>query len=146
MRKLIGALLLLLPLVSHAWWNDEWEYRKEIKLDTTAAGADVPGTVTDVPVLIRLSLGNFGYFADTKPDGGDLRFIASDDKTPLKFHIERYDGTNQMAFLWVKVPRVAGAVATDKIYLYYGNKKAPASADVPGTYDAQQTLVYHFDS
>jgi len=145
-RKLLGALLLLLPLASHAWWNDEWEYRKEIKLDTTAAGADIPGTVTDVPVLIRLSLGNFGYFADTKPDGSDLRFVAADDKTPLKFHVERYDATNQMAFLWVKIPRVAGAVATDKVYLYYGNKKAPAGADLPGTYDAQQTLVYHFDS
>ena len=43
------------------------------------------------PVLVRLHVGNFGYFADTKPDGADVRFIAGDDKTPLAFHIESWD-------------------------------------------------------
>src|SRR5262249_25564483 len=33
---------------------------------------------------------------------------------------------------------------TDKIYLYYGNKKAAGGADAAGTYDASQALVYHF--
>src|SRR5262249_33169641 len=27
---------------------------------------------------------------------------------------------------------------------YYGNKKAPAGADTPGSYDTNQALVYHF--
>jgi biopolymer transport protein ExbB len=129
---------------AHAWWNDGWSFRKEITLDLTPAGADIAGAPADVPVLIRLSLGNFGYFADTKPDGSDLRFVASDDKTPLKFHIERYDPQTQMAFLWVQVPRLTGGANTDKIYLYYGNPEAEAGADVAGTYDATQALVYHF--
>lgn len=147
MHKLIAALLFLLclPATSHAaWWNNDWNFRKEITFDLTPGGANVPGTPLDVPVLIRLHLGNFGYFNDTKPDGSDLRFVASDDKTPLKFHIERFDPTNQIAFVWVRVPRLAGATNTEKIYLYYGNPKAPAAGDAPGTYDANQTLVYHF--
>ena len=144
-RKLAGLLLLLLPLVSQAWWNEEWTFRKEIGLDLSAAGANIAGNPVDVPVLIRLHLGNFGYFADTKPDGSDLRFVAGDDKTPLKYHVEHFDATNNLAFLWVKVPRLAGGLATDKIYLYYGNHKAPAGGDMPGTYDASQVLVYHFD-
>jgi biopolymer transport protein ExbB len=144
-RKLAGLLLLLLPLVSQAWWNEEWTFRKEIGLDLSAAGANITGNPVDVPVLIRLHLGNFGYFADTKPDGADLRFVAGDDKTPLKYHVEHFDATNNLAFLWVKVPRLAGGVATEKIYLYYGNQKAPAGADVAGTFDANQVLVYHFD-
>ncbi len=52
--------------------------------------------------------------------------------------------TSNLAFVWVKVPRLAGGTATEKIYLYYGNTKAPAGADAAGTYDASQVLVYHF--
>lgn len=144
MRKLVALLLCLAPAISHAWWNDDWNFRKEITLDLSPAGANISGSPADVPVLIRLHLGNFGYFADTKPDGSDLRFVAGDDKTPLKFHVERYDPTNNLAFVWVKVPRLAGGTNTEKIFLYYGNVKAPAGADAPGTYDASQVLVYHF--
>jgi biopolymer transport protein ExbB len=127
-----------------AWWNDDWAFRKEIKFDLTKAGADIPGSPVDVPVLIRLSLANFGYFDDTAPDGADLRFIGPDDKTPLKHHIERYDPQAQIAFLWVRVPRLAGGANTDKIFLYYGNKKAQQGSDAGGTYDKNQVLVYHF--
>lgn len=146
MRKLAAFLLLIVPVICHAWWNDEWNFRKEITLDLSVAGANITGSPADVPVLIRLHLGNFGYFADTKPDGSDLRFIAGDDKTPLKFHVERYDATSNLAFVWVKVPRLAGGTATEKIFLYYGNTGAPAGADAAGTYDANQVLVYHFGS
>jgi biopolymer transport protein ExbB len=129
---------------ARAWWNSDWAFRKEITFDLTAAGADVPGAPTDIPVLIRLSLGNFQYFADSKPDGSDFRFVAADDKTPLKYHIERFDPQSQLAFVWVRVPRLTGGANTDKVFLYYGNKTAPAAADAPGTYDANQALVYHF--
>jgi biopolymer transport protein ExbB len=129
---------------ARAWWNTDWAFRKEITFDLTAAGADVPGALTDIPVLIRLSLGNFQYFADSKPDGSDFRFVAADDKTPLKYHIERFDPQSQLAFVWVRMPRLTGGANTDKVFLYYGNKTAPAAADAPGTYDANQALVYHF--
>jgi biopolymer transport protein ExbB len=131
---------------AQAWWNGDWNYRKEIDFDLTATGADIPGAPTDVPVLIRLSLGNFQYFADTKPDGSDLRFLAADDKTPLAFHIEHFDPQAQIALVWVRVPRLTGGAKTDKILLYYGNKNAPAGADAAATYDTNQVLVYHFGS
>jgi len=129
---------------ARAWWNGDWAFRKEISFDLTPTGADISGAPTDVPVLIRLSLGNFQYFSDTKADGSDIRFVAADDKTPLAYHIERFDPQSQIAFLWVRVPRLSGGAKTDKILLYYGNKNAPAAADAPGTYDANQALVYHF--
>jgi len=129
---------------AHAWWNDKWAFRKEITFDLSLSGADIPGAPTDVPVLIRLSLANFGYFGDTKPDGSDLHFVAADDKTPLESHIERYDPQAQIAFVWVRVPRLSGGAATDKIFLYYGNSAASAAAPAAGTYDKNQALVYHF--
>lgn len=142
----LGTALLLLtaPLVSHAWWDDAWNYRKEITFDLSPTAADISGTPVEVPILIRLHIGNFSYFPDTKPDGTDLRFIAADDKTPLKFHIERYDPQSQMAFVWVRVPRLAGGTNTEKIFLYYGNPDAVSAADPVGTYETSQALVYHF--
>ncbi|MGH8323940.1 MAG: DUF2341 domain-containing protein, partial [Steroidobacteraceae bacterium] len=151
MNRLRVLLVLCLGLLggawgqdARAWWNDDWAFRKEIKFDLSKTGADIPGGAADVPILIRLSLANFGYFNDTAADGADLRFIAADDKTPLKHHIERYDPQAQIAFLWVRVPRITGGTNTDKIYLYYGNKKALQGADAGGTYDKHQVLVYHF--
>jgi biopolymer transport protein ExbB len=148
-----GRVLLMLGLMvlgsawgqdARAWWNNDWAFRKEVSFDLTPAGADIKGVPTDVPILIRLSLGNFQYFGDAKPDGSDFVFIAADDKTPLKHHIERFDAQSQIAFVWVRVPRLTGGANTDKIYLYYGNKKATSGADAPGTYDTNQVLVYHF--
>ncbi|HEY4340732.1 MAG TPA: DUF2341 domain-containing protein [Steroidobacteraceae bacterium] len=129
---------------ARAWWNGDWAFRKEITFDLSAKGADIPGSPTDVPVLIRLSLGNFQYFGDSKPDGSDFRLIAADDKTPLKFHIERFDPQAQIALLWVRMPQLTGAGTSDKMFLYYGNKKAVAATDAAGTYDVNQALVYHF--
>ena len=136
--------LLGFAQTANAWWNDKWAFRKEITLDLSPAGADVQGAPTDVPVLIRLSLANFGYFNDTKPDGSDLHFVAADDKTPLEAHVERYDPQAQIAFVWVRVPRLTGGVATNKLFLYYGNNAAQAGAGSSGTYDKNQALAYHF--
>jgi biopolymer transport protein ExbB len=140
----ISAALVPVIALAASWWNNDWKYRKEIAFDLTPAGADIAGTPQDVPVLVRLSLANFSYFNDTKPDASDFRLVAADDKTPLKFHFEKYDPQNQMALLWVRVPQITGGSKTEKIYAYYGNLDAPAAADIPGTYDASQTLVLSF--
>jgi biopolymer transport protein ExbB len=141
----VAALLISgVSLAAGSWWNGDWKYRKEISFDLSATGADIPATPQDALILVRLSLGNFSYFNDTKPDGADFRVIAGDDKTPLKAHFEKYDPQNQMAWLWINVPQITGGSKTDKIYLYYGNADAQSAADVAGTYDASQVLVLSF--
>ena len=140
-----AALVPLAALAAGSWWNGDWKFRKEISFDLTPAGADVTGTPQDLPVLVRLSLANFAYFNDTRPDGADFRVVAGDDKTPLKYHFEKYDPQNQMALLWIRVPQLTGGSKTDKVYAYYGNPDAPAAADLPGIYDASQVLVLQFD-
>jgi biopolymer transport protein ExbB len=146
-RKYWVLAAALIPAVALAasWWNNDWKFRKEIGFDLSPTAADVSGTLTDFPVLVRLSLANFAYFSDTKPDGSDFRLITGDDKTPLKFHFEKYDPQNQMAFLWVRMPQITGGSKTDKIYAYYGNPGAAAAADVTGTYDTSQALVLSFN-
>jgi biopolymer transport protein ExbB len=145
MRAALFGLLILLPLSSQAWWNDDWEFRKKITIDATAGtGADVQGNPADVPILIRLHTGNFGYFLDVAPNGADLRFVADDDKTPLKYHIEKFDPINEMALIWVRLPTLAGGFNTQSLWMYYGNAGATEGSDPNGTYDVNQVLVYHF--
>lgn len=146
MKRILLLALICLPTICHAqsWWNDEWNFRKEISFDLKPTGANIAGSLEDVPVLLRLHAGNYGYFADTKADGSDLRFVDADNKTPLKFHIEKFDAVNQLAYIWVRVPHIAGASNSQKIYLYYGNPKAVAAGDAAGTYDKNQALDLHF--
>lgn len=146
----VGALLMMsLCLLGtawgqeKAWWNGDWPYRKEITLDASAAAANIAGSADNVPVLVRLSLANFQYFNNLKPDGSDLRVIAHDDSTPLKFHIEHFDPQAQIALIWVLLPKLSGGGKTS-FYLYYGNEKASSAADPAGTYDDHEVLVYHF--
>jgi biopolymer transport protein ExbB len=143
--RLLLALLCLLsfPGLAHAWWNDAWAYRKKITFDTTAAGADAKQGLAEVPVLVRLHSGNF-VFLDAVEGGADLRFVAADEKTPLRHHIEQWDAVNQLAFVWVRVPAVAAASNADHIWLYYGNKEARAEDDPKQRYDTGQVLVLHF--
>lgn len=145
MRSVLLALLCLLaPGLSQAWWHEDWAFRKEITVDTSPAAGDVAAPVSEAQVLVRLHIGNFGYFSDLRPNGEDLRFIDQDDRTPLKFHIERFDPVNQMALIWVRLPMVQGGAAKHAFWMYYGNAEAVSAEDVGGTYDTPQALVLHF--
>jgi len=140
------AVLMLVLFASHAiaqeWWNEAWQYRKKITFDTTADGADIKENLADVPMLVRLHTGNFN-FANCKGDGTDIRFVGGDGLTPLKHHIELFDPIDEMALIWVKVPRLAAASKADFILMYYGNETAMGGQDARGTYDVNQLAVYH---
>lgn len=126
-----------------AWWNDDWQYRKKISLNTTASGADIQENLMDVPLLIRLHTGNFD-FANAQEEGGDIRFVSSDDTQLLKHHIERYDIIDEMALIWVKLPRLSANSSQDFIHMYYGNKNAMGGQDAKSTFDVAKAAVFHF--
>lgn len=135
------AALALWPSLSQAWWNGDWDTRKKITLNTAQAG--IKEELTQVPVLVRLHTGDFD-FGNVKENGGDIRFVADDDKTLLKYHIEKFDMVNEMALVWVQVPKLTAGKSSD-IYMYSGNSKATPADDAKATYDANQIAVYHFD-
>ncbi|MDO9106868.1 MAG: DUF2341 domain-containing protein [Methylovulum sp.] len=141
----LGLLLLLIPTVALAWWNNDWSSRKPLSLDAGATGADIQETVSDFPLLLRLHTGNFGYFAELAENGKDLRFML-DDKTALKHHTEKVDPLAELGLIWVKLPTVRGGVSTDTFTMYYGNANVADASDPGGIYDADQALVYHFSA
>jgi biopolymer transport protein ExbB len=129
------ATMALVPQTAQAWWNGDWSYRTKISVAAGKIGTE------RMPVLVRLHDGNF-KFTDAKEDGSGIRFVAADDKTPLKFHIESYDSLLGVAFVWVDVVPAQGGPT--EFWMYYANKNATVGADPAGTYDANTALVYHF--
>ena len=144
MRKILLALLMLTTVHAHAWWNDKWPNRVPITVDTSKTGADIGENVSDATVLVRLHAGNFQDFFALKEDMSDLRFIADDDKTPLKFHIDSFDIINQFIYVWVRVPQITANVNSGRIWMYYGNAEAVAAQEPAGTFDVNTSAVYHF--
>lgn len=147
LKKSVAGFLLAGAMISSAtpafaWWESGYAYRTRIDLNTSAAG--VTGDLSQTPVLIRLHSGNFS-FKDVKADGSDIRFVAGDDRTPLKFHIEKWSPQEQQALVWVDVAGLKAGAAS-AIYVYYGNKDARQGQDVAGTFGPDYRLVYHFNN
>lgn len=147
MQRLLMLLLTVLagvlPSAANAWWQPDWQYRKQITVDSTAQGMPLGGSAGRTPLLVRLHTGNF-TFDGINEKGADIRFVAADDQTVLNHQLESFDPLLGMALVWVDVPEVADGQRQD-IWMYYGNQKAPASANGQLTFDPNYTLVYHFD-
>jgi biopolymer transport protein ExbB len=145
--KVLCALLILLPAIAQAWWNPDWKQRTAITLNTSAAGAAVQETISGIALPVRLHSGNFDFLG-AKADGSDLRVLAGDDKTPLKFWIERFDSVNELAVLWVQIPSVLPGTDKNAIYVYAGNDKAAPDANSAGSAaviaDASTLAAFHF--
>jgi biopolymer transport protein ExbB len=136
--------LALLPTTAHAWWNADWKQRAKITFNTSASGLETKAAESGVAVPIRLHPGNFDFLA-VKPDGSDLRFVAADDKTPLKFQVERFDSTNQLAVVWVQVPIITPGTDKNVVYAYGGNDKATSQVDAPAeVFDSSTVAALHF--
>ena len=141
-RRLVLLACMFTPLAAQAWWNDDFKQRTTITLNTGAEGVTLAEPLSSVAVPVRLHSGNFDFIG-AKPDGADLRVVAADDKTPLKFTIERFDGTNELAVVWVQVPAVAPGSDKNVVYVYAGNPEALAEPPAP-VVDAGAVLTLRF--
>lgn len=102
----------------------------EIDLDGAWAhaariGFDAPdGIGAGYPLLVRLDSGAFA-FAEAKPDGSDLRFMAEDGSRFLPFAIESWEPAAGTAAVWVRLD----SSAAPAIRMLWGN---PAAQPVVG--------------
>jgi biopolymer transport protein ExbB len=139
---IISLFLIVGALDARAWWDNKWDSRKKVVIDTTATGADVKEGLAEYPLLVRLHAGNFA-FGHAKNDGADIRFLSGDEKVILKHHIEKFDPVEEIALIWVRVPRILANSNQDFLWMYYGNKNVTGGQDQGGTYDPNHILVYH---
>ena len=146
------ALLIgLFSANSQAQWNADWPNRQKISIN--AKGITQP--ITQPTVVVRLHSGNFD-FTGVNIDGSDIRFIAQDDKTELKYFIEKFDVVNELAVIWVQLPKIdmpnkdAGKDAgneADKaahFFLYSGNEAAPSSSNPQTALSPNTVAAFQF--
>lgn len=138
---LVGLCLPAKQVLAASWWDASWTYRRRLTFDNSASGENL----AYFPVLVYL---NSTYIDWTKVQnaGEDIRFVDSNDSTELDYEIEAWNDTIN-ATIWVEVPQIDSGVATDFIYMYYGNAGAADGQDVNGTWNSEYQAVYHkFDN
>lgn len=135
----IVSFMLLMPIVANAQWNEAWTTSNKIKINSQ----EVPGSVSQAPVVIRLHSGNFD-FLNANIDGSDLRFIAADNQTELKYYIEKFDTVNELAVIWVQLPTLDAAATDAHIWVYSGNENATSTSNAKAVLDNNAKGVFHF--
>lgn len=134
-----GAAQLKAQTTNLDWYNSSWLYRQKITIDAT----QVPGDLTDFPVLINLA-SNANLAAKALANGDDILFTSSDGTTKLSHEIELYtSGTGELV-AWVKAPSVSGSVDTE-LFMYYGNSAAANQEAATSVWDSNYALVEHMD-
>jgi len=117
-----------------SWWNNDWQYRKEIIIDHEQVDADL----NNFPVLIRHT------FLDTshvQSDGDD--FVFTDDLgNKFNHEIELYDNITGQLFAWVNIPILSSTNDT-VLYLYYGNPSCDNQENISGVWDSNFVMVQH---
>jgi len=133
------ALLMLLPLAASAKWNEAWTASSKISINAQG----LTNAASQVPVPIRLHSGNFDFLT-ANVDGSDLRFIAADEKTELKYYIEKFDAVNELAVVWVKLPVIDPTTKDAHIWIYSGNENAATTSNTQLVLDPNDKAVFHF--
>lgn len=148
MARLGAVLALMLALcagLAQAGPYDTWAKYKTLTINTTATGggANVSGTVTNFPVLVRLTTSNADEILDEAlASGADVRFASSDGSTALSYQIERWSST--AADIWVLVPSVTGNSTTDiRVYWQKSGQSTASSASSVFATSNSFTGVWH---
>ncbi len=104
----------------------DWRFVRPI---TVVATEDL----TDHQVSVTLSVADFDYAA-TAPDGDDLRFATSLDRSEfdLPHWIHSWDEQGDSR-IWIRVPE-ASATTPSTIYMFYGNPAATSSSHFESTF------------
>jgi hypothetical protein len=103
-----------------AWYYVAWIRRAPVTITNTGSAQ------TDYQVRVDVT-----YDADMQPDFDDIRFVDSDDATPLAYCSESVINSSSAIF-WVNIPSIP--VGSKIIYMYYGNATVGNACDGDATF------------
>lgn len=121
-------------------WLGTWEKRRKIEI----SDANVDAALSNFPLRIKISSSSgigstdiSSIFAELGSDANrkKIAVTTTDETTECYVEIERFDFSNSIADLWVKVPAIASGATTD-LYLYYDSGHADNTTYVGDTTDA----------
>jgi len=119
---------------TQAWYNTDWNYRKEITIDHD----QVPGDITNIPILINLTDTDLRDMAQN--DGDDILFTDSNDNK-LDHEIETYTSGTGRLIAWVEASLDGDTNTT--LYMYFNNSGCGNQQNVNGTWGNSFVAVYH---
>jgi hypothetical protein len=111
----------------------ELKFSKKLYFNTTASGAQVATAVTNFPVCVRLTSGNFN-FSEAQKNGEDIRF-SKPDGTPVPYEIEQWDFANSLAEIWVKIDTIFGNDSTHYVTMHWGNPNVTGASNGGAVFD-----------
>ena len=123
-------------------------YSKRIKL--TVDNTNVDDTLSDFPVLVKISNSSgisstdvTSVFTELGSDANRKKIAVtiSDGETQCYVEIERFDYSNSVAELWIKVPSISSGATTD-LYLYYDSSKSDNTTYIGDTGDTPAQSVW----
>jgi len=118
--------LILIAFAAHAdeWWNEEWQVRHRIDINSSLINEDLAG----FPVCIRIPVAD-AKLDRAKPDGSDARVLDAAGNVCDHENVVWGDGGIE---LYARVPMIKANTPGQRLYLYYGNPEAnaPPVADV----------------
>jgi Concanavalin A-like lectin/glucanases superfamily/Domain of unknown function (DUF2341) len=122
------------PASNGSW--DAWTKRDKI----TISDPELAENLTDFQVPVVLDAAVFDY-PSAKTAGEDLRFVDAGG-TVLHHQIDKWNAAGS-SLIWLRVPQLTAASTT--VWLYYGNKDAPAlpDADTKAVWPEPYSGVWH---
>jgi hypothetical protein len=121
-----------------------WSGHRSIKLNTSATGANVAGTVTNVPVLVRFDATHAAVFTGAGANGASLRFTKANGTTRLPHEIDHWDAGAQKGAVWVLVDSVRGNNSSQEILLHFGNSSATSLSNAHAVFSESNGFVSAF--
>jgi len=101
-----------------AWWNSNWQYKKEIKIKENSNK-----NLSNYSNLIYIAYDN-----NMNIDFSDLRFTNAEENTELGYWIQNKTNSS-FAWIWVKTPLLNASI-NNTIYMYYGNNQATSNSNM----------------
>jgi len=100
--------------------------QKEIILNTTVSGANVPTDQSDFPICVHINSSSWPdesertTFFNAETTGKRVNFFTADKVTSIPFEVELFSPVSGEAIYWCRVPVVSGNTNTS-IFMGFGN-------------------------
>ncbi len=134
----IPLFLLIQPTWSQPpWWNENWNFRKQIIIDHTKVIADI----LNFPVLIDII--DSDLKAKAQSSGSDIIFTLDHNST-LNHEIEFYDGNSGHLVAWIQIPLLSSTADTE-LFMYYGNPLATSQQNASAVWGSNYVMVQHLE-
>ena len=120
-----------------------WSHRKKITIDNTGNTQDI--YLTRISVQYKCpSSGANNEICPASGNFNDVRFAASDAKTPLNFWREDYN-ENADADFWVEIDEGIPGGSNGDIYIYYQNSSASYTGSLESVFGSDLVAFWPFD-